>query len=188
MISPKRSWQGYPWLIVALLWVVAFLNYFDRILITSMRDPIVSDFSLTDAQVGLLTSVFLWSYGFLSPFGGFFADKYSLKKVIVFSVAVWSGMTLWTGFVTSFHEMLIARGFNDANLMPILRQVIDSRYIATGYGFLNLLSTIVGGGMVYLGGILQDANVDLALVYQLVAVLMLLSAWSLLTVKLKKNG
>jgi MFS family permease len=412
MFSPKRSWQGYPWLIVALLWVVAFLNYFDRILITSMRDPIVADFSLTDAQFGLLTSVFLWSYGFLSPFGGFFADKYSRKKVILFSVVVWSGVTMWTGFATSFHEMLvtralmgiseacyipaalalitdyhrkstrslatglhmsglyaglafggiggffaewwgwrygfqvfglfgilysvvllfflkdikeeesenksdkhvilepgitisgsvkalfsersfiiilfffcaygivnwlvygwlptflknhfqlsagqagisatgymqigsfagvviggiladqwsrknnrgrlyivilgftagapflflmsktqifgiailgmivygIARGFNDANLMPILRQVIDSRYIATGYGFLNLLSTVVGGGMVYLGGILQDANIDLALVYQLVAVLMLLSAWSLLTVKLKKNG
>jgi len=45
----------------------------------------------------------------------------------------------------------IARGFNDSNLMPILRQVIDSRYIATGYGYLNLLSTVVGGGMVYIG-------------------------------------
>jgi len=72
--------------------------------------------------------------------------------------------------------------------MPILRQVIDSRYIATGYGYLNLLSTVVGGGMVYIGGILQDANIDLALIYQLAAVLMLLSAWALLTLKLKKNG
>src|SRR5206468_7100070 len=75
---------AYSWGVVAMLWVVAFLNYFDRILITSMRDPIVAEFSLTDAQFGLLTSVFLWTYGILSPFGGFFADKYSRKKVIVF--------------------------------------------------------------------------------------------------------
>ena len=71
----EKAVPGYSWLVVGILWVVAFLNYVDRILITSMRDPIVADFSLTDAQFGLLTSVFLWSYGFLSPFGGFFADK-----------------------------------------------------------------------------------------------------------------
>ena len=104
----EKAVPGYSWLVVGILWVVAFLNYLDRILITSMRDPIVADFSLTDAQFGLLTSVFLWSYGFLSPFGGFFADKYSRKKVIVFSVLIWSAVTLWTGFVTSFEEMLAA--------------------------------------------------------------------------------
>jgi MFS family permease len=70
----------YPWAIVGILWVVAFLNYFDRNLITSMRDPIVGDFKLTDAQFGLLTSVFLWSYGILSPLGGYLADKYGRKK------------------------------------------------------------------------------------------------------------
>src|SRR5690606_13002247 len=99
----------YPWMVVGVLWIVAFLNYLDRILITSMRDPIVSDFSLTDAQFGLLTSVFLWSYGILSPFGGFLADKFSRKKVIVFSVLVWSLVTLWTGYASSFQEMLITR-------------------------------------------------------------------------------
>ena len=88
--NTKASW--YPWGVVGVLWVVAFLNYLDRILITSMRDPIVKEFTLDDAQFGLLTSVFLWSYGFFSPFGGYLADKYSRKKVIVFSVAVWSAV------------------------------------------------------------------------------------------------
>lgn len=402
----------YPWFVVALLWVVAFLNYLDRMLITSMRDPIVADFSLTDAQFGLLTSIFLWSYGFLSPFGGFFADKYSRKKVIVFSALIWSIVTIWTGFATSFHEMLIARafmgiseacyipaalalitdyhrsntrslatglhmsglyaglvmggmggyiaewwgwrygfqffglfgilysivllfflkdrkpeqlrstsdnvanskggisilgsikmlfgersfiiiliffcvygmvnwlvygwlptflkehfnlslgeagisatgyiqigafagviiggiladrwsssnikgriyvvvigftvgapflflmssthifitaimgmllfglarGFTDSNVMPILCQIIDGRYIATGFGFLNFLSTIIGGGMVYVGGALKDARIDLSVSYQIIAVIMLLATWSLLAVKIKKNS
>ncbi|MCL4641602.1 MULTISPECIES: MFS transporter [Olivibacter] len=405
----KHTVNRYAWLIVALLWVVAFLNYLDRILITSMHDPIVADFKLSDAQFGLLTSVFLWSYGILSPFGGFFADKYSRKKVIVFSVMVWSAVTLWTGFASSFSEMLVARiimgiseacyipaalalitdyhrgrtrslatglhmsglyaglalggiggyiaelwgwrygfhvfgivgivysfillkilkdhqrtqsdltevvpidlevnirgalknlfskasfyvllfyfavlgivnwlvygwlptflkehfhldlgeagisatgyiqigsfigvivggiladrwtrknnrgriymliigftlgapflflmastsvfgiaiiamlifglarGFNDANLMPILRQVADDRYIATGYGFLNFLSTIVGGLMVYVGGALKDAQIDLSIIYQFSAVLLLLATWTLFAVKVKKD-
>src|SRR3989337_2331939 len=121
MKEAKAGSMSYSWALVAMLWVVAFLNYLDRILITSMRDPIVADFALTDAQFGLLTSVFLWTYGFLSPFGGFFADKYSRKKVIVFSVAVWSAVTLWTGFIHSFQEMLIARaimGLSEACYIP----------------------------------------------------------------------
>lgn len=410
MNSSSSVASRYSWLIVALLWIVAFLNYLDRILITSMRDPIVADFSLTDAQFGLLTAVFLWSYGVLSPFGGFIADKYSRKKVIVFSVMVWSIVTLWTGYATSFNEMLLtrflmgiseacyipaalalitdyhkgrtrslatglhmsglyaglalggvggyiatiwgwrfgfhvfgafgilysfvllyllkdhkkttdeteasatdsekitplgalkmlfgetsfyillfyfailgmvnwlvygwlptflkdhfnlnlgeagisatgyiqigsfigvilggiladrwtrknkkgrlymliigfslgapflflmastnifgiaiiamlvfglARGFNDSNLMPILRQVADGRYIATGYGMLNFLSTIVGGLMVYVGGALKDAQVDLSIIYQVAAVIMLLATWSLFAVKIKNNS
>ena len=409
MRSSFFSSKTYAWVIVALLWVVAFLNYFDRILITSMRDPIVAAFTINDAQYGLLTSVFLWSYGILSPLGGYFADKYGRKPVIVFSVLVWSIVTLWTGFAQTFGEMLaarlcmgiseacyipaalaliadyhrgstrslatgihmsglyaglalgglggyiseawgwrfgfqvfgffgvayalilaftlkkpvmksqqavaeteakaapvnilqsfklfsifsfrilmfyfcaygivnwliygwlptflkshfnldlgqagisatgyvqigsfagvlfggivadrwhkinkrgrlyviiigftigapflflmsytytfgvaiagmivygLARGFNDANLMPVLCQVIDERYIATGYGFLNFLSTIVGGVMVYAGGLLRDANIGLSIIYGGSAILLLLAAWSLFLVKIKRQ-
>ena len=122
----QASW--YPWGVVGVLWIVAFLNYLDRILITSMRDPIVKEFTLDDSQFGLLTSVFLWSYGFLSPFGGYLADKYSRKTVIVFSVAVWSAVTVWTGFVNSFHEMLIARifmGISEAFYIPAALAMIS---------------------------------------------------------------
>ena len=117
----KFSSETYAWIVVALLWVVAFLNYFDRILITSMRDPIVATFSINDAQFGLLTSVFLWSYGILSPLGGYFADKYGRKPVIIFSVLVWSAVTLWTGFAQTFGEMLAARvcmGISEACYIP----------------------------------------------------------------------
>ena len=146
----------YPWVVVALLWVVAFLNYFDRILITSMRDPIVSDFSLSDANFGLLTSVFLWSYGILSPFGGYFADKYGRKKMIVFSAMVWSVVTLWTGFATSFHEMLVARSFmgiSEAFYIPAaLALIIDyhrdkTRSFATGLHMSGLYAGLAFGGI-----------------------------------------
>ncbi|MDP1588462.1 MAG: hypothetical protein Q8M07_12000, partial [Prosthecobacter sp.] len=59
------------WLIVGVLWVVAALNYLDRIMITTMRDSLTQAVPMTDAQFGLLTSVFLWVYGLLSPFAGF---------------------------------------------------------------------------------------------------------------------
>jgi MFS family permease len=411
--NKKPAGWFYPWVIVGILWLVAFLNYFDRNLIASMRDPIAAEFKLTDAQFGLLTTVFLLSYGILSPLGGYLADKYGRKRIIIFSVCVWSAVTLWTGFVTSFPEMLVARvvmgiseacyipaglamiadyhkgktrslatglhmsglyagqalggvggymsevwgwrygfqmigvigvvygiiliyflrdntnkrgdetvstnpeivaekrlglfptikmlvseksflvllfyfcmlgivnwmiygwlptflkehftlglgkaglsatgyvqigsfagvilggliadrwyrtnkrsrlymivigftlggpflflmastqvfaiaigamiiyglarGINDSNLMPILCQVIDGKYIATGYGFLNFLSTIIGGIMVYVGGRMMDAHISLAIIYQVSAVFMVIAAWSLLRVKVSKS-
>jgi len=44
------------------------LNHLDRLMLTSMRDSVDADIVMTDAQLGLLTSVFLWVYGSLSPF------------------------------------------------------------------------------------------------------------------------
>ena len=99
-------------------------------------------------------------------------------------------MASTTVFAIAIIAMLffgIARGINDANLMPILRQVADARYIATGYGVLNFLSTIVGGMMVYAGGALKDADVSLSIVYQFAAVILLIATWCLFAVKVKKN-
>lgn len=111
---------------------------------------------MTDAQFGLLTSVFLWVYGFLSPFGGYFADRYSRKLVIVFSVLVWSIVTLWTGFVHSFGEMLAARalmGVSEACYIPAALALItdyhkgSTRSLATGLHVSGLYAGMALGGV-----------------------------------------
>jgi sugar phosphate permease len=58
------------WLVVALLWVVGCLNYLDRGMITTMRGSLAAAIPMSDTQFGLLTSLFLWVYGLLSPFAG----------------------------------------------------------------------------------------------------------------------
>ncbi|MEI6871790.1 MAG: MFS transporter, partial [Verrucomicrobiota bacterium] len=64
----------------------------------------------------------------------------------------------------------LGRGFFDANHMPVLRQLVDERYSATGYGFLNFMGCAAGGVMIYVGGRLKDAQVDLGNVFQGAAV------------------
>lgn len=162
VFSSKISFRYYAWLVVGLLWIVALLNYLDRLLIASMRDPIKESIAMTDAQFGLLTSVFLWVYGFLSPFGGYFADKFSRKKVIVLSLLVWSAVTLWTGFVHSFHEMVLARaimGISEACYIPAALALITeyhkgkTRSLATG---LHISGLYAGSALGGLGGFIAD--------------------------------
>ncbi|MEO6915751.1 MAG: MFS transporter, partial [Chitinophagaceae bacterium] len=75
-VGVKRVSMQQAWMVVGLLSVVGCLNYLDRVMITTMRQSITDAMPMTDAQFGLLTSVFLWVYGLLSPFAGFLADKF----------------------------------------------------------------------------------------------------------------
>lgn len=155
MIGKKKGTTYYAWTVVGILWVVSLLNYLDRLLIASMREPIKESIPMSDAQFGLLTSVFLLVYGILSPFGGYFADRYSRKMVIVISLLVWSGVTLWTGSVNSFAEMLTARaimGISEACYIPAaVALIIDyhkgpTRSLASGILMSGLYAGMALGG------------------------------------------
>ncbi|MCD4710568.1 MAG: MFS transporter [Bacteroidales bacterium] len=155
MIGTKKINTYYPWMVVGILWVVSLLNYLDRLLIASMRDPIKESIPMSDAQFGLLTSVFLVVYGILSPLGGYFADRYSRKLVIVISLLVWSCVTMWTGFVRSFPEMLTARaimGMSEACYIPAaVALIIDyhkgpTRSLASGILMSGLYAGMALGG------------------------------------------
>jgi MFS family permease len=155
MISKQKWNASYAWTVVGILWIVSLLNYLDRLLIASMRDPIKESIPMTDAQFGLLTSVFLLVYGILSPFGGYFADRYSRKMVIVMSLLVWSGVTFWTGSVNSFGEMLTARaimGISEACYIPAaVALIIDyhkgpTRSLASGILMSGLYAGMALGG------------------------------------------
>src|SRR5438128_1984611 len=94
------------WILVGVLWAVAVLNYLDRQLLVNMAKPIKSDLGIANEHFGLFSSMFLWVYGVCSPLAGYLADRVGRKPVIIASLGVWSAATLYTGFVTSFEEML----------------------------------------------------------------------------------
>lgn len=64
----------------------------------------------------------------------------------------------------------LGRGLSGTSTMPILCQIVQSRYPAAGYGFLNLFSTFAGGATIYVGGALRDGQVNLSKVFQFSAV------------------
>src|SRR5687768_6036226 len=99
------------WLVVALLWPVALMNYLDRQMLAAMKFSVMADIPSigTDANWGIMLGQFKWVYAFLSPIGGYIADRFSRRYTICASLFVWSAVTWATGQVTTYKELMVAR-------------------------------------------------------------------------------
>lgn len=113
----------YPWILVALLWFVALLNYMDRQMIATMRPAMQLDITALQqaTNFGRLMAVFLWVYGTMSVFSGIIADRFSRKWLIVGSLFVWSAVTFAMGYAQTFTQLYWLRaimGFSEALYIP----------------------------------------------------------------------
>lgn len=113
----------YPWVVVALLWVVALLNYMDRQMLSTMKPSMQVDIPAlqTAANFGYLMAVFLWIYGLMSPISGIIADKVNRKWLIVGSLFVWSAVTFAMGYAVTFTQLYWLRalmGVSEALYIP----------------------------------------------------------------------
>ena len=146
------------WLVVGLLCIVGCLNYLDRIMITTMRQSIIEAIPMTDGQFGLLTSVFLWVYGLLSPFAGYLADRFSRSKVIIISLFIWSGVTWLTAHATSFEGLLATRalmGISEACYIPAALALISDYHKGSTRSFaigLHMAGVMIGQSIGFVGG------------------------------------
>ncbi len=152
----KKS-KNYPWLLVALLWVVALLNYMDRQMLSTMQGAMKVDIvELNQAEAfGALMAVFLWIYGIVSPFAGIVADRISRKWLVVGSLFVWSAVTFLMGYATDFQHLYWLRalmGISEALYIPSALSLIAdwhegrSRSMAIGVHMTGLyVGQAIGG-------------------------------------------
>ena len=147
----------YPWVVVALLWVVALLNYMDRQMLSTMKEAMQIDIvELQNAEnFGILMAVFLWIYGFMSPVSGMVADRLSRKWLIVGSLLVWSSVTYLMGVADNFDQLIWLRalmGISEALYIPAgLSLIADyhsdkTRSLAVGIHMTGLyMGQAIGG-------------------------------------------
>ncbi len=156
-MSKEKFEKIYPWVVVGLLSVVAFLNYLDRQMLSTMQSAIGVDIAeLQQARnFGRLMAIFLWVYAVVSPFAGSIADRISRKWLIVGSLGVWSLVTLLMGHCETFTQMYWLRGLmgiSEALYIPSSLSLIadyhagKSRSLAVGLHMTGLyLGQAVGG-------------------------------------------
>lgn len=108
MTRPLR-WTLARWRVVAFLACSAALNYADRSALSSVLPALRTEFALTDVQLGLLGSLFLWGYALGSPLAGVLADGWSRRALVVWSLALWSGVTALMGAANGFLALVLLR-------------------------------------------------------------------------------
>lgn len=165
MTDTSSSASRTAWTAVALLFPVALLNYLDRQMLATMQKSMVEDIpTITNEEAwGSVLAAFKWTYAFLSPIGGFIADRFSRKKVIGFSLAAWSVVTWLTGHVTTMDQLLWARaamGISEAFYIPAALALITdfhtggTRSFAVGVHQTGIYAGQMLGG---LAGYVADA-------------------------------
>jgi len=127
-------------------------------MITTMHGSVMAAIPMSEAQFGLLTAVFLWGYGFLSPWAGFLSDRFSRSRVIAFSMLAWSAVTWLTAYARTFEQLIamrVAMSLCEASYMPAALALISeyhrgaTRALATG---LHMSGAVLGCALAGLGG------------------------------------
>lgn len=120
--------KTYKWEIIFLLWVAYFLNQADRQVFNTVLPHIQEYLGATDATMGLISTCFNIFFACTVPFAGYFADRLSRSKIIIFSVALFSVATMFTGYASTVVLMIlmrsIATGVGEAIFGPTYPAII----------------------------------------------------------------
>lgn len=142
--SPPAAQVRY---ILLLLFLINFLNFFDRILPAVVFEPIRMEFELTDTQIGLIGTAFTVLYALVGLPLGRLADRVSRPRLLGAGVFVWSLMTAASAYAWNFMSFLLARlgvGVGEASCAPAANSLIGdlvppaSRARAFGFYMLGL--------------------------------------------------
>ena len=96
---------------IALITLTAInlLNYLDRYLIAGIVVPLKAALGANDADIGLLTSVFLLVYMAASPIFGILARRRSRTVILAAGILIWSLATIGSGLVNTLTQLFIMR-------------------------------------------------------------------------------
>ena len=129
-MKPNVNKPFYKWEVILLLWIAYFLNQGDRQVFNTVLPHIQEFLGASDATMGLISTCFNIFFACTVPFAGYFADRINRKKIIVFSVALFSVATMFTGLANTVFLMILLRsistGMGEAMFGPTYPAIIAS--------------------------------------------------------------
>lgn len=155
--GPVRAWWT-----VAVLSLAGIVSYTDRLILSTMVDPIRHSLGLDDTAVSLLQGLaFVVVYITSSLLFGWLADRSHRLILLLFGSILWSLATAAGAVATSFASLFLARvcvGFGEAALLPaavsILSDTFPARLRGTAIGLFMVGFLIGGPASITVGGTL----------------------------------
>ena len=107
--QPARGYFRQRYAVIALLCVMYFITYVDRVNLSVAAPHLSKALHLSKTELGFLFSVFAYPYAAMQVLGGWFADKYGPRVTLTLLGVIWSVATIWTGLSGGFLTLLLSR-------------------------------------------------------------------------------
>ncbi len=127
------SWSHRPGVILGTLTALNGLNYLDRYVIAATLPLILTGLGISDAQGGLLQSLFIVSYSLVCPLAGWVGDRQPRLRLAAIGVFVWSAATVASGLAPTYAWLLLARaviGAGEASYAVVTPSLLSDCYAA----------------------------------------------------------
>jgi MFS family permease len=148
--------KNYKWCVIAMLWFVCFLNYADRQAVFVLFPLLRVQFHLSDMQLALLGSSFMWMYAVFGPVAGWLGDRLSRRGLILGGLFFWLCVTAATILSRSYWQLAVLRalgGIAEALYFPAAMSLIsgyhgpETRSRAMSLHQSAVYAGTVGGGV-----------------------------------------
>jgi len=131
-----RSSSHVRWFLISWLFVLSAVAYLDRVNISIAGGLIAEEFHLTNVQLGLVFSSFLFGYGLFQTPAGWLADRFGARRMLTFGVLWWGLFSVLTAgvssrFASALTLLIVIRfllGAGEAIIYPASNQFV-SRWI-----------------------------------------------------------
>ncbi len=164
MLMGMKDLEGRDPAEVRSVFIMLFMTIFliaDTMLIAPNIKLIMEDFGKTEAQIGLISTVFIFLGAGIALVWGYFADRYTRKKLVVATIILGEIPCLLTGYVRSYDELLYVRaltGLGVGGIFPLiysmLGDLVSDRERSSAAAWIGLAEGLgMAGGMLLAGNL-----------------------------------
>ncbi|WMY11550.1 MFS transporter [Paraburkholderia phenoliruptrix] len=135
-VQPTRL--NFRWHVLIWLLIGGIINYMDRASLSIAAPGMIQDLGLTRTQIGLLGSVFAWTYAVMQLPAGWVIDRFGAKRAYALAMIWWSVATWLTGVVGSISGLLVMRALlavGEAPCWPTSAKITAAWFPAKERGF-----------------------------------------------------
>ena len=142
----------YKWTALALLWVACFLQQGMRQIFPPLAGAIGADFALNAKSLGTVMLTFTFVYALAVPFSGMAGDFLSRKKIVIFSLAVFSAGVMaagWADGLVSIAALYGAlNGFGQSFFYPAATSLVQQLHSDRKATALSILQLALYSGII----------------------------------------
>jgi sugar phosphate permease len=128
------------WYVLLLISLMYMITYMDRSNISIAAPAIAKEFGFSKTEVALFFSAFAWAYAAGQVPGGWLADYFGPKRVLLVIVPFWSLMTAataWAWGATSLFAVRFAFGLGEAGAFPTASRAMQLWFPKSERGFVQ---------------------------------------------------